>query len=99
LVSSKLLRQGGKAKLKQKVATFLGIFTTALRLLDIIAWLRGSAELQQQVLVHVCRPGWVGKNQVRYDVIHLFSFHSNIGAALGENVRPIPNLEGLLSGW
>ncbi|RXW19485.1 hypothetical protein EST38_g6372 [Candolleomyces aberdarensis] len=62
LASAQLERQGSSKKVKLKVAAGLGVFTTALRLLDVAAWLWGSAEMQQQVLCHVRRPGWVGKN-------------------------------------
>lgn len=64
LASQTLERQGNSNKLKQKVGAGLGVFTAALRLIDVMVWLSGCPELQQQVLLHKRQPGWVGKNQV-----------------------------------
>jgi hypothetical protein len=64
LASRKLERQINSKKLKQKVGGGLGVFTAALRLLDVMVWLSGRPELQQQVLLHERQPGWVGKNPV-----------------------------------
>ena len=57
--------QSMKQKLPAAIADGLLAYTTALRVIDLVAHLEGSTVAQTDILVHVKREGWVGTNEVR----------------------------------